>query len=146
DVLVNNAGFGANGKFFQLESQRQLDMLQVNITALVHLSRLFLPAMVERKRGGVLNVGSTAGFGPGPLMAVYYATKAFVVSFSEALANELAGTGVHVSCLCPGATRTEFQAVANIERTKLFEGRVMDAATVARIGYDGFKRNETVVV
>jgi uncharacterized protein len=147
DVLVNNAGFGARGKFVELDLQKQLDMVQVNISSLVNLTRLFLPGMIERRTGGVLNVASTAAFVPGPLMAVYYATKAFVLSFTEALANEVAGTKIHVSCLCPGATTTEFQAVANIEKSKLFTGPfVMDAATVARMGYDGFNKNETVVV
>lgn len=147
DVVVNNAGFGANGKFAELPAQTQLNILQVNITALVHLSRLFLPSMIERRKGGILNVASTAAFVPGPLMAVYYSSKAFVLSFSEALANELAGTGVHVSCLCPGATATEFQSVANMKNAQLFEGPlVMDAATVARMGYDGLRRNQAVVI
>ncbi len=147
DVLINNAGFGANGRFAEIEVPTHLNMMQVNIASLVHLTRLFLPAMIARKTGGVLNVASTAAFIPGPLMAVYYASKAFVLSLSEALANEVADTGVHVSCLCPGATATEFQAVANMQKSKLFSGRsVMDAATVARMGYDGLNNNKTVVV
>ena len=102
DVLVNNAGFGAHGAFVELPLPRQLEMIQVNITALTELTGLFLPGMIQRKRGGILNVGSVAGFLPGPGMAVYYATKAFVLSFTEALAEELEGTGVKVSVLCPG--------------------------------------------
>lgn len=147
DVLVNNAGFGAQGKFAELPLQKHLDMLQVNITSLVHLSGLYLPAMIQRRTGGILNVASTAAFVPGPLMAIYYATKAFVLSFSEALTNELQGTDVHASCLCPGATATEFHMVANMEKSKLFNGPlVMSASTVARMGYDGFNKNQAVVV
>ena len=112
DVLVNNAGFGAWGKFAGLPLPRQLEMLQVNITALVQLTGLFLPGMVQRRRGGILNVASVAGFVPGPGMAVYYATKACVLSFTEALAEELAGTNVTVTALCPGPTATNFGKVA----------------------------------
>ena len=114
DVLVNNAGFGAQGKFAELPLERQLAMLQVNITSLTHLTRLLLPGMIERRRGGILNVASTAAFQPGPGMAVYFATKAYVLSFSEALAEELAGTGVTVTAVCPGPTATNFGAAANM--------------------------------
>ena len=120
DVLVNNAGFGLRGPAAELDLQRQLDMLQVNVTALTHLTRLLLPAMIARRRGGVLNVASTAAFQPGPHMAVYYATKAYVLSFSEALAEELGGTGVTVSCLAPGPTATEFADAADMRDTLLF--------------------------
>ena len=147
DVLVNNAGFALNGPFASLDTQGQLDEIQVNITALTHLTRLFLPAMVARKFGGILNVASTAAFVPGPMMAVYYATKAYVLSFTEALANEVAADGIIVSCLCPGATITDFQKRAGLQAKKLFTGpTVMDAATVARIGFDGFKNRKRVVV
>jgi len=115
DVLVNNAGFGAVGPVVEIGLGRQLEMLQVNVVALAHLTMLFLPGMLQRGRGGVLNVGSTAAFQPGPYMAMYYASKAFVLSFSEALAEELRGTPVRVCCLCPGPTRTEFAAAAHIE-------------------------------
>ena len=108
DVLVNNAGFGAHGAFVEMSLPRQLEMLQVNITALTELTGLFLPGMIQRKRGGILNVSSVAGFQPGPGMAVYYATKAFVLSFTEALAEELLGTGLTVSVLCPGPTESNF--------------------------------------
>jgi short-subunit dehydrogenase len=147
DVLVNNAGFGYLGRFAEVPADRLLSMINVNVSSLVHLSRLFLPEMISRGSGGILNVGSTAGFVPGPLMSVYYATKAFVLSFSEALWNELSGTGVKVSCLCPGATITEFHIHSGMDKTKLFQrGVAMDAASVARLGADGLDRNEPVVI
>ncbi len=108
DVLINNAGFGAYGFFHEIAPQTHLEMIQVNISALTHLTAILVPGMIARKRGRIMNVASTAGFQPGPLMAVYYATKAYVISFSEALANELKSSGVTVTCLCPGATATEF--------------------------------------
>ena len=103
DVLVNNAGFGTAGSVAELPLEKQLDMVQVNVVALTHLTRLFLPGMIQRRSGGIINVGSTAGFQPGPYMAVYYATKAYVLSFTEAVAEEVIGTGVRVTCLAPGA-------------------------------------------
>lgn len=146
DVVVNNAGFGAVGRVADLPLQKQLDMIQVNVAALVHLTRLFLPGMIERGRGGVLNVGSTAGFQPGPNMAVYYATKAFVLSCTEALFEELLGTGVRATCLAPGPTATEFAAVADMENSLLFRFKAMDAAAVARSGYRAFRRGRVIVV
>src|SRR5438132_10676046 len=135
DVLVNNAGFGSYGAFAESDHQTELDMIQVNITALTSVTRLALPGMLGRKRGRIMNVASTAGFQPGPLMAVYYATKSYVISFSEALANELKDKGVTVTCLCPGATDTGFQGRAGTEQTVLFKKmRPMDAGTVARDG------------
>lgn len=152
DVLVNNAGFGLMGPFVHTGGEaatdvaREMEMIQLNVAALVHLSKLFLPGMVARGRGGVLNVASTAAFQPGPEMAVYYATKAFVVSFGEALRVELEGTGVHVSTLCPGPTETAFAEAANMHGSGLFAGGVMDAETVARIGYDGFHAGRGIVI
>ena len=148
EVLVNNAGFGGHGRFVETPLRTELDMLQVNVTALVHLSKLFLAGMVERGRGRILNLGSTASFQPGPLMAVYYATKAFVLSFSEAVANEVAGTGVTVTALCPGPTRSEFQRRAAIEGARLASGwvRMMDSESVARAGWTAMKRGRRVVV
>ncbi|HYW80370.1 MAG TPA: SDR family oxidoreductase [Thermoguttaceae bacterium] len=146
DVVVNNAGFGAVGSFAKLSVQRQMEMVQVNITALTHLTRLFLPSIIERDRGGILNVGSTAAFQPGPRMAIYYATKAYVLSFTEAIAEELAGTNVSVSCLCPGPTTTEFEAEAGMEGLLLFKLGAMDARTVAEMGYRGFRRGKTLVI
>ncbi|MGO8753232.1 MAG: SDR family NAD(P)-dependent oxidoreductase [Thermoguttaceae bacterium] len=146
DVLVNNAGFGASGPFADLPLQRQLEMIQVNVTALTELTRLFLPAMIERKRGGILNVGSTASFQPGPMMAVYCATKAFVLSFTEALAEEVVGTCITVTCLAPGATETGFAATAGMSKSFLFRSGVMDVRRVARAGYRGFRAGKVLVV
>lgn len=146
DVVVNNAGFGARGTVAELDTQRQIDMVQVNVTALTHLTCLFLPSMLDRKRGGVLNVASTAAFQSGPNMSVYYATKAYVLSFTEGLAEEVRDTGVHVSCLAPGATATEFAKRADMEETTLFRMGAMTPTAVARAGYDGFRANTTLVV
>ena len=150
DVLVNNAGFGAHGLFSELPLQRQLEMIQVNVTALTELTGLFLPGMVERHRGGVLNVASVAGFVPGPGMAVYYATKAFVLSFSEALAGELAGTGVKVMALCPGPTATNFGKVAhfndNNDNARLVRVASMTAEEVAVKGHKAFRAGRVVAV
>ncbi len=146
DVLVNNAGFGLRGNVVDLESQRQAEMIHLNCTALTELCRLLLPAMQSRGRGGILNVGSTAGFQPGPHMAVYYASKAYVLMFSEALHEECRGTGVHVSCLCPGATATEFADVANMKDSLLFRMGTMTSARVAAIGVAGLDANRAVVI
>ena len=147
DVLVNNAGFGSHGFFHENDPARELSMIQVNVTALTELTRLFLPDMVRRGEGGVLNVASTAAFQPGPLMAVYYATKAYVLSFSEAIAEELRGTGVTVTTLCPGPTLTGFQGRAGTGEMRMLKGGlVLDAAMVAKIGYEGLIHNKTVVI
>jgi hypothetical protein len=146
DVLVNNAGFGATGAVTDLPLEKQLDMIQVNVTALTQLTRLFLPGMIQRRSGGILNVGSTAGFQPGPYMAVYYATKAYVLFFTEALAEEVIGTGVRVTCLAPGPTATEFAATADLENKLLFQRATMDARTVAQAGYRGFRRGRLLVI
>ena len=146
DVLVNNAGFGAHGEFARLPLQRQIEMVQVNVSALIHLTGLFLPGMIERRRGGVLNVGSVAGFLPGPGMAVYYATKAHVLSFSEALAEELGGTGLTVTVLCPGPTETNFGRVARGQKTRRLKSPKMTAATVAAYGHRAFRRGTLVAI
>lgn len=146
DVLVNNAGFGGRGQFASQGLERQLAMVQVNVTALMHLTHLLLPAMIERKRGGVLNVGSLAGFIPGPRMAVYYATKAFVLSFTEGLAEELRGTGVRVTVLAPGPVATEFGEVSGLADSRAFRLRAADAAATAAAGHRGFRRGEVIVV
>ncbi|BCU80340.1 short-chain dehydrogenase [Polycladomyces abyssicola] len=147
EILVNNAGFGLYGFFAETDWQKEMDMIQVNITALTHLTKHFLPDMIQRGRGKILNVASTASFQPGPLMAVYYATKAYVLSFSEAIANELKGTGVTVTALCPGPTETGFITRANLEQSKLFRiNKVMDPATVAEIGYRGLMRGDRIVI
>lgn len=140
DVLVNNAGFGLHGEFAELPLARQLEIIHVNITALVELTGLFLPPMTQRQRGGILNVGSVAGFLPGPHMAVYYASKAFVLSFSEALHEELRGTGVTVTNLCPGPTESNFSQVARSHHVRKAQAKKMTAAEVARIGHADFRR------
>jgi len=147
DFLVNNAGYGVLGEFAKVPLEENLGQIQLNVTALTHLTKLFLGPMIERHSGKILNVASTAGFQPGPLMAVYYATKAYVILFSEALANELSGSGVTVTCLCPGATDTGFQGRAGVADTKLFRAiRPMDAKTVARDGYRGLMAGKTMVI
>jgi uncharacterized protein len=147
DILVNNAGYGKFGGFAKVPLEESLGQIQLNIAALTHLTKLFLGPMLERRAGRIMNVASTAGFQPGPLMAVYYATKAYVISFSEALANEVSGTGVTVTCLCPGATDTGFQERAGTENTMLFRKlRPMDAYTVARDGYRGLMAGKTLVI
>ncbi|CAN5712361.1 SDR family oxidoreductase [soil metagenome] len=135
DVLVNNAGFGLGGEFSETPIERETAMVQVNVTSLVQLTKLFVAPMLQRRRGYVMNVASTAAFFPGPMMSVYYATKAFVLSFSQALSEELAPAGITVSCLCPGPTETEFAAVANVNKAKLFAMDVADAREVAEFGY-----------
>lgn len=144
--LVNNAGFGAQGAFVATESQILLDMITVNISALVHLTRLFLPGMLESGAGKILNIGSTAGFQPGPYMANYYATKAFVNHFSEALTHEVRGTGVSVTVSCPGATATEFADVAGVAGTPLFQWGAAPAETVAREAYQAMHQGRRMVV
>jgi short-subunit dehydrogenase len=145
DFLVNNAGFGANGSFAELGLARQLDMVELNVKALTHLTGLVLPAMIARRSGRILNVGSSAGFLPGPFMATYYASKAFVVSFTEALSYELRGTGVTATVLCPGPTKTEFAQVAGANNAAMFKGAA-DAASVARYGYRSMLAGKTVAV
>jgi short-subunit dehydrogenase len=146
DLLINNAGFGLRGAFAETDWAAESRLLQVNVAALAHLTKLFLPAMVRRGAGRILNVASTAAFVPGPFMAMYYASKAFVLSFSEALANEVEGTGVSVTVLCPGPTRTGFAEAAGIAGSKLFGGPTMEAAEVARQGYDAMMAGKTSVI
>lgn len=147
DVLVNNAGFGMYGLFYQSDLQTELDMIQVNITAVVHLTKLFLRDMVAHKRGRILNVASTAGFQPGPLQPVYYASKAFVLSFTEAIANELRGTGVTATALCPGPTPTEFQKRANVGKVRGLKLMMrVNPDAVVRAGYRGMIKGKPVVV
>jgi short-subunit dehydrogenase len=147
DALVNNAGFGGFGFFNDTDTEHQLRMIQVNVTALTHLTKLFLEGMVARGDGKILNVASTAAFQPGPLHAVYYATKAYVLSFSEAIHNELSGTGVTVTAFCPGPTETEFFERAGGKRSKLFRRSMsMNAAVAAAIGYRGMREGKTIVI
>ena len=147
DGLVNNAGFALFGPFVQLPLDEQLQLVQVNVTALTALTRLLLPAMVQRKQGRILNVASTAAFMPGPLMAVYYASKAYVLSLSEALNHELRDHGIRVTALCPGATASGFQARAGMEQSKLVRGRnLMTAEAVAKAGVDGMIKGRRLVI
>jgi short-subunit dehydrogenase len=147
DILVNNAAIGSFGEFARSSPDEQLRMVQLNVTALTMLTRLLLPGMLERRRGRILNVASTAAFQPGPLMAVYYASKAYVLSFSLALVEETAGTGVTVTCLCPGPTRTGFQARAQMETIRLLDvASVMSSADVARAGFDGLMAARPLVI
>jgi short-subunit dehydrogenase len=147
DILINNAGYGKLGDFAEVPLEESLGQIQLNVAALTHLSKLFLGPMLERRTGKILNVASTAGFQPGPRMAVYYASKAYVISFSEALANELAGKGITVTCLCPGATTTDFANRAGNDKSRLFKQfRPMDAKTVALKGYRGLVAGKTLVI
>jgi len=146
DIIVNNAGFGAVGEFYEIDHERQIDMIKLNITALTSLTRLFIPSMVEKNRGGILNVGSLAGFQPGPYATVYYATKAFVLSFTEGLKEELKNTNIKVSCLAPGPTNTEFGEVSGLDRSFLFKSGTMGAREVALQGYNGFLGGKTIVI
>ena len=146
DTLVNNAGFGTHGLFADSDLGAEMQMIQVNVAALVHLTRLFLPGMLMGGRGRILNVASTAAFQAGPYMAGYYASKAFVLSFSEAIAAELEGSGVTVTALCPGPTDTGFQKRAGVEATPLFKANTMSSAEVARIGYAGMMKGKRIVI
>ena len=137
DILINNAGFGAFAEFAHMPEEQILGQIQLNITALTELTRLFLPAMIAGRRGRIMNVASTAGFVPGPLMAVYYATKAYVVSFSEAIANELRGSGVTVTCFCPGATHTGFAKRAGNDKSRIF--RQFGAMPADKVALDGYR-------
>ena len=146
EFLVNNAGFGSTGPFVEGDLSRELGMVQVNVAALVHLTGLLLPAMVARKSGRVLNLGSTAGFQPGPFMSTYYASKAFVNSFTEGLAYELRGTGVTATVVCPGATATEFGEVSGNARSRLFRMGAMPAAPVARFAYQAMMAGKVLAI
>ena len=147
DVLVNNAGYGLFGPFVETSLETELAMIQLNIIALTELTKRLLPGMVVRKNGRILNVASTAAFLPGPLMAVYYATKAYVLSFSEAIANELEGTGVTVTVLAPGPTASGFQAAASLEESKLVAGKTLATSReVAVAAYEGLMAGAPIVI
>jgi hypothetical protein len=147
DILVNNAGFGTYGLFNETNLNIELEMLQVNLVCLTHLTKLFLKEMVKQGHGKILNVASAAAFQPGPLMAVYFATKAYILSFSEAIANELEGTGVTVTVLCPGSTISGFHERTGMADSKLLKGKkMMDAETVAQMGYDALIKGKTIVI
>ena len=146
DTLINNAGFGLIGRFAELDAKRERQMIDLNVGTLTDLCRAIAPAMIKRKGGAILNVASTAAFQPGPNMAVYFATKAYVLSFTEALHEELKPHGVRVSALCPGPTRTEFGEVAGFGGNGLFDRVAMESAEVVAAGLHGLDRNRAVVV
>ena len=146
ELLVNNAGFGLAGQFAELDGDRQREMIDLNCGAMAELAHAVLPGMVARMAGGILNVASTAAFQPGPGMAVYFATKAFVLSFSEALHDEAEPHGVKISCLCPGPTRTEFRSVSGFDPKGRLAKLSADAASVVAAGLRGLERNQAVVV
>ncbi len=146
DFLVNNAGFGTHGLFAESDLDRELQLVQVNIASLIALTRLFLPGMIERRSGRIMNVASMAAMVAGPYMSNYYASKAYVLSHSLALAHELRHAGVTVTALCPGPTSTDFQNRAGIAHAKLFGSNVMDSSAVARMGYDGMMRGKPIVI
>ncbi|RYX85939.1 SDR family oxidoreductase [bacterium] len=144
--LVNNAGFGDYAPYAETKWPKIEAMIHLNIEALAHLTHAFLPGMLERKQGKILNVASIVAFFPGPAMASYYASKAFVLTFSESLATEVEGSGVSVTCLCPGATKSEFQERAKLEDSKLMDASMMDADEVARVGYKAMLRGQSLVI
>ena len=147
EYLVNNAGVGNYGLFWESDLEKDLGLIRLNISALTALTKLFVKDMIVRKSGRVMNVASTAAYMAGPYMATYYASKAYVLSFSEAVAEELSGTGVTVTVVCPGPTHTGFHAAADIGGSRLFAGPlVMEASAVARIAYEGFMQGKRVVV
>jgi hypothetical protein len=146
DLLVNNAGFGLIGWFAELDAKRQRQMIDLNVSTLTDLCRAVAPAMIRRRSGGIINLASTAAFQPGPKMAVYFATKSFVLSLSEALHEELKPHGVHVTCLCPGPTRTEFGEVAGFGGNGLFDRLAMESPEVVKSGLDGLDSNKAVVI
>jgi short-subunit dehydrogenase len=146
DVVVNNAGFGNKGQIADLDTDLQLDMIQVNLVALTHLTRLFITGIIERGYGGILNVGSLAGFQPGPNLAVYYATKAYVLSFTEALAEEISNPNIKISCLAPGPVKTEFGEKSDLEDSLLFKMSLMEMAPVVKAGYEGFRKGQTIII
>lgn len=146
DALINNAGFGSYGALVETDPDETTAMLMTNVLALTELTAGILPGMVARGRGRVLNVASTAAFLPGPRMAAYYASKAYVLSFSEAIAEEVAGSGVTVTALCPGPTRTGFAGRSGAHRSRAFQGGLATPGAVARAGYAGMRRGTRVVV
>lgn len=146
EILINNAGFGTSGPFMEADIKEQVAMIQLNIVTLTLLTRLIGASMVKRGSGKILNNASVAAYFSGPLMAVYYASKAYVLSLSEALAEELINTGVTVTALCPGPTKTNFQTRAELSKAKLFNSNIMEAVTVAQIGYRAMMQGKRVVI
>ncbi|HEX7414176.1 MAG TPA: SDR family NAD(P)-dependent oxidoreductase, partial [Bacteroidia bacterium] len=147
DYLINNAGFGDFGMFYETDWNKELHMINLNITTLTQFTKLYLKEMVQRKSGKIMNVASTAAFQPGPTMAVYFATKAYVLSFSEAIGNEVRDKGVTVTALCPGATESGFMAAAAMEESKLFKGKkIPTSREVAEYGYIAMINGKSVAI
>lgn len=146
DFLINNAGAGAHGNFCEIPLEKSLELVNLNISSLVALTHLFLARMIKRNEGKILNVASMAGFIPGPLHSIYYATKSFVISFSQALANELKNKNVKISVLCPGPTQTEFFARANMQGARTLKRGAVSAKSVAIIGYEGMLKDKILVI
>lgn len=147
DYLINNAGFGAHGFFSEIPWEKEYEMIQLNITCLTYLTKLFLNDLISQKSGRIMNLASTAAFQPGPTMAVYFASKAFVLSFSEALHNELEGTGITVTALCPGPTQSDFFSTANMNNSKLVKGKNLPTAhEVALYGYTSMLKGKPVAI
>ena len=147
DYLINNAGFGDFGMFAETDWNKELQMINLNITALTHFTKLYLQDMVKRRNGKIMNVASTAAFQPGPTMAVYFATKAYVLSFSEAVNNEVSDKGITVTALCPGPTESGFQAAAALEESKMVKGKKLPSSkTVAEYGYQSMMSGKAVAI
>ncbi len=147
DYLINNAGFGDYGMFYETDWEKEHKMINLNITTLTHLTKLFLKDMLVRGNGKIMNVASTASFQPGPGMAVYYATKAYVLHFTEAIANEVADKGVTITALCPGATESGFQERANMQESKLVKGKKLPTSKqVAQYGYTAMMKGKVVAI
>lgn len=147
DILINNAGFGASGAFAEIDMDRQVEMINLNITTLTALTHLYLQGMKERRTGHIVNISSTAAFQPGPYMAVYFATKSYVLSFSEALAEELIDTGVYTTTICPGPTQSNFQTVAHMDGSKLFKrAAIPSSQEVAQFTYEAMKNRKVVAI
>lgn len=146
DILVNNAGVGSFGDFTDIDWIIEEKLIDINIKALTKLTKYFLPKIIEKRSGGILNVASTAAFASGPRMAAYYASKAYVLNITEAIHEEVKDYGVKISCLCPGPVRTSFQSKAGINKSEQAKKYLMDADIVAKVGYDQFKKGKVIII
>lgn len=146
DNLINNAGVGCFGYFNELDIKEQEDLISINVLSLTNLTSYFLNKMIENKNGGILNVASTAAFSAGPKMSTYYASKAFVLSLTESIYEEVKDKGIKVSCLCPGAVKTEFQKKSKIVKSEKAKGLLMDADKVAKVAYEGYKKGNVIII
>lgn len=146
NILVNNAGIGLFGEFAEIDWKTEEKLIDINIKALTKLTKYFLPKMIEKKSGGILNVASTAAFASGPRMATYYASKAYVLNLTEAIHEEVKEYGINISCLCPGPVRTSFQSKAGIKKSEKAKKYLMNADIVAKVGYDKFKKGEVIII